>query len=61
MAIRINYGKAGIEIIQQNSRCRLCGDREKTVNHIISECSKFANRLDTRAGSDDTSGIVQEV
>ena len=25
--------------MQQNSKCRLCGDRDKTINHIISECS----------------------
>ena len=27
---------------QQNSKCRLCCDRDETVNHIISECSKLA-------------------
>ena len=27
---------------QQNSKCRLCGDRDETTNHIISECSKLA-------------------
>ena len=31
-----------IIISQQNSRCRLCGDRDETINHIISECSKLA-------------------
>ena len=29
---------------QQNSKCRLCGDREETINHIISECSKLAQK-----------------
>ena len=28
---------------QQNSKCRLCGDRDETINHIISECSKLAH------------------
>ena len=28
--------------MQQNSKCRLCGDRNKRINHIISECSKLA-------------------
>ena len=37
-----NHIKARIDKIQQNSKCRLCGDRDKTINHIISECSKLA-------------------
>ena len=33
---------------QQNSKYRLCGDRDETINHIISECSKLAQKkLDT--------------
>ena len=43
-AIRTNYIKAGIDKTQQNSRCRLCGDRDETINHIISECSKLAQK-----------------
>ena len=27
---------------QQNSKCTLCGDRDETINHIRSECSKLA-------------------
>ena len=30
--------------MQQNSRYRLCGEREETINHIISECSKLAQK-----------------
>ena len=30
--------------MQQNSSCRLCGDRDETINHIISECSKLAQK-----------------
>ena len=40
-AIRTNHIKARIDNIQQNSKCRLCGDRNETINHIISECSKL--------------------
>ena len=29
---------------QQNSKCRLCGDRDETINHVISECSKLAQK-----------------
>ena len=40
-AIRTNYIKARIDKTQQNSKCRLCGDRDETIHHIISECSKL--------------------
>ena len=43
-AIRTNYIKARIDKTQQNSRCRLCGEREETIIHIISECSKLAQK-----------------
>ena len=43
-AIRINHIKARIDKTQQNSKCRLRGDRDETINHIISECSKLAQR-----------------
>ena len=29
---------------QQNSKCRLYGDRDETIKHIISEYSKLAER-----------------
>ena len=40
-AMRTNHIKVRIDKTQQNSRCRLCGDRDKTIKHIISECSKL--------------------
>ena len=43
-AIRTNHIKARIDKTQQNSKCRLCGDRDETINHIMSECSKLAQR-----------------
>ena len=43
-AIRTNHIKARIDKTQQNSKCRLCGDRDETINHMISECSKLAQR-----------------
>ena len=30
--------------MQQNSKCRLCGDRDETINHIISKCSKLPQK-----------------
>ena len=43
-AIRTNHIKARIDKTQRNSKCRLCGDRDKTINHLISECSKLAQK-----------------
>ena len=33
--------KARIDKMQQNCKCRLCGDRDETINRLISECSKL--------------------
>ena len=41
-ATRTNQIKARIDKMQQNSKCRQCGDRDETINHIISECCKLA-------------------
>ena len=43
-AIRTNHIKARIDKTQQNSKCRLCGGRDETIKHIISECSKLAQK-----------------
>ena len=43
-AVRTNHIKARIYKTQQNSKCRLCNDRDETINHIISECSKIAQK-----------------
>ena len=43
-AIRTNHIKTRIDKTQQNSKCGLCGDRDETINHIISECSKLAQK-----------------
>ena len=43
-AIKTNHIKVRIDKMQQNSKCRLCGDRDETINHIIGKCSKLAQR-----------------
>ena len=43
-AIRTKHIKARIDKTKKNSKCRLWGDRDETINHIISECSKLAQR-----------------
>ena len=42
MPSETNHIKARIDKTQQNSKCN--GDRDETINHIISECSKLAQR-----------------
>ena len=39
-----NHFKERIDKMQQNSRCRLCGDRDEAINHILSKCSKLAQK-----------------
>ena len=43
-AIRANHIKARIDKTQQNSKFRLCSDSDETNNHILSECSKLAQK-----------------
>ena len=43
-AIRTNHIKARIDKSQQNNKCRLCGDRDESINHILSESSKLAQK-----------------
>ena len=42
-AVRTNHIKTRIDKTQQNSKCRLYGDRDETINHI-SECSKWVQK-----------------
>ena len=41
-SIITNHIKVRLDKTQQKSKCKLCGDREETINHIISECCKLA-------------------
>ena len=42
--MRTNHIKARIDKTKQNSKFRLCGDRDETINHITSECRKLAQK-----------------
>ena len=44
-AMRTNHIKARIDKSQQNSKCRLYGDRDEKITHIISECRKLAQKV----------------
>ena len=39
-----DYVKARIDKTQQNSRCRLCGDKDETINNTISEHNKLVQK-----------------
>ena len=43
-SIRTNYVQAKIDKMQQNSKCRLYSNEDEIINHIISECSKLAQK-----------------
>ena len=43
---RENHGK----LKSRNEKCRLCGDRDEVVNHVISECRKQAQNEGQRDG-----------
>ena len=51
-AIRTNYIKIKIEHTQQDNKCRFCGDRDETNNHIRSECCKLVQKNCTDISSD---------
>ena len=40
-AIMINYVRTEIDKTQQNSKWKLCGDRDETIDIIINECRKL--------------------
>ena len=42
--IRTYNVKVRIDKTQQNGRCRLCSDRDETINHIITKSCKLAQR-----------------
>ena len=49
--IRTNYIKVKINNTQQNSKYRLCSDKDETINHMICKCNKpvqwaYKKRLD---------------
>ena len=43
-AIRTNNTKFYIDKTKDSTMCRICEERSETVSHIISECSKLAQK-----------------
>ena len=42
--IRDNYIKATADHTQLNSKCRLCDDKDETINHLRRGCSKLVQK-----------------
>ena len=42
--IRTNYIKYNIEKTAESPLCRMCGTRNETISHIVSECGKLAQK-----------------
>ena len=55
--IRTNYVQAKTDNMQQNSKYKLCGDRDETINPIISECNKLAQK-EYKTGYDRVGKVV---
>ena len=43
-AIRTNVIKGKIDKSQEQTKCRMCGRADETINHILSECPKLSQR-----------------
>lgn len=43
-SLRTNAIKARIDKSQDDSKCRMCKSKDETVNHIVSECQKLAQK-----------------
>ena len=43
-SLRTNYTKYHIDKTSDTPLCRMCGERGETVSHLVSECSKLAQR-----------------
>ena len=43
-SIRTNYIKYNIDKTAESPLCRMCGTRNETISHIVSECGKPAQK-----------------
>ena len=43
-ALRTNYTKNKTDKTSENPLCRMCGERRKTVQHIICKCKRLVQR-----------------
>ena len=43
-ALRTNYSKFHIDKTSESPLCRLCGAKGESISHLVSECSKLAQK-----------------
>ena len=43
-ALRTNYTEKRIDKQDVSPMCRICGEREETISHIVAKCSKLAQK-----------------
>ena len=64
-ALRTNYVKFRIDHNCVSPKCRMCGDKDETVWHVIGECAKLAGteykRRHDNVARINTSGTVHQV
>ena len=56
-ALRTNWIKKHIDKQNISEKCRMCGERDESVSHIVAECSKLA-QTDYKAKHDNVGRIV---
>ena len=42
--MRTNYVKNHIDKTSENRLCRLCGEKSESVQHLVNECEKLAQK-----------------
>ena len=47
LSIRTNYVKCNLDKTAELPLCRMCGTRNETLSHIVSECGIIAQRHDS--------------
>ena len=48
-ALRTNWISVMIDKRQESAMCRMCGERDETISHIVSECKNW-HKMSTRNG-----------
>ena len=56
-AIRTNVIKGNIDKSQEQTKCRMCCRADETINQIVSECPKLAQRESTKKGMIGSEGV----
>ena len=56
-ALRTNYSKFHIDKTSESPLCRLCGVKGESISHLVSECSKLAQKQ-YKARNDSIAQII---